>query len=527
VACRRPSLSSFTPRQLLQVAERVRESFGGDGGLDIGRLRLHGFVATTGTRPARWSCRLSAHSIGAGLAGILRGQRFRRLADTDLPNGFNGVEQLLRAATHHRLTLVYDAAGLLSRREIAYRLARNETKPSALTWAVAGASLAWEVGSEMSNIFDLVAAGDLSAIEAVIAADPGLLAARHPSGASPIAWSAYMGKPEIAARLAAAKGAIDPFEAIILGDLDALEGISRRPSGTEHAVAGRLPAAGAGGAVRPSAAVSSVSCHSPAISIDAPTTRGRVAATMQCGGGLEAIADGGSASARRCRPERHPANGFRPVHTAAQHGVRGDDGAPAAVRRRPLRPIRRWWRCRPCRKGRTHLAGAAAQGMKRRGAEARAHRQADGAASTLSGSINLRRCAMACGRLLRLQRERGCKAHSRGKGRSPTTHECGDKGHDRVGKSASPKPHDPKAVGPRLWCKQPLPEAKLRYRTEIACFGDQANLLGQGGRPIARRLAHVPSGTPGALPNAYFLSTGRHRRLFYGVGAPTLRAYRI
>lgn len=75
----------------------------------------------------------------------------------------------------------------------------------------------------MSSVFDMVAGNDLAGLEAALAADPGLAAARHDSGASLIAWSAYMGN---AAAIALVRGhlpALDPYEAIIVGDATALE----------------------------------------------------------------------------------------------------------------------------------------------------------------------------------------------------------------------------------------------------------------------------------------------------------------
>ncbi len=75
----------------------------------------------------------------------------------------------------------------------------------------------------MNSIFDLIATLDHASLAAAIDGDPGLLDARHVSGASPIAWAAYMGESDIAAYLRALQPGLDPFEAIILGDIAALE----------------------------------------------------------------------------------------------------------------------------------------------------------------------------------------------------------------------------------------------------------------------------------------------------------------
>lgn len=75
----------------------------------------------------------------------------------------------------------------------------------------------------MTSIFDLIATLDHASLAAAIDGDPAVLDTRHASGASPIAWAAYMGKSDIAAWLRALKPGLDPYEAIILGDVAAFE----------------------------------------------------------------------------------------------------------------------------------------------------------------------------------------------------------------------------------------------------------------------------------------------------------------
>ena len=90
----------LAPGELSQVAEGMGEGLVGDRRLDVGRLRLHALVADRGElaefvgHPAH----LPAHAIGAGLAGVVRRQRLRRLADADLADRLDGIKQLLRPA---------------------------------------------------------------------------------------------------------------------------------------------------------------------------------------------------------------------------------------------------------------------------------------------------------------------------------------------------------------------------------------------------------------------------------------------
>lgn len=75
----------------------------------------------------------------------------------------------------------------------------------------------------MSSVFDMVAGNDLAGLEAALAADPGLAAARHDSGASLVAWSAYMGNAAAVALVRGHLPSLDPYGAIIVGDAAALE----------------------------------------------------------------------------------------------------------------------------------------------------------------------------------------------------------------------------------------------------------------------------------------------------------------
>lgn len=74
------------------------------------------------------------------------------------------------------------------------------------------------------DIFELVARGDGDGVERLLAAEPALSAARHPSGASLLAWAHYVGQPQLVDRLPR-PGDLDPHDAIILGDTARVEAL--------------------------------------------------------------------------------------------------------------------------------------------------------------------------------------------------------------------------------------------------------------------------------------------------------------
>lgn len=75
------------------------------------------------------------------------------------------------------------------------------------------------------DIFDLIATGDIGGVERALAAEPGLTAARHPSGASLLAWAHYVGQPQLAETVRRGAGDLDPHDAIILGDTARLKNL--------------------------------------------------------------------------------------------------------------------------------------------------------------------------------------------------------------------------------------------------------------------------------------------------------------
>ena len=66
--------------------------------------------------------------------------------------------------------------------------------------------------------FDAVSRGDVAALRDALAADPAAAASRNASGASLLAWAAYMRNPDAVASIRDLLPAIDPYEACILGE---------------------------------------------------------------------------------------------------------------------------------------------------------------------------------------------------------------------------------------------------------------------------------------------------------------------
>lgn len=74
----------------------------------------------------------------------------------------------------------------------------------------------------MDDPFDLLAAGKLEGLEAVLEANPALARSRNASGASLLAWTHYAGRPEAAPLVRRHMEALDPYDAIIADDVEAI-----------------------------------------------------------------------------------------------------------------------------------------------------------------------------------------------------------------------------------------------------------------------------------------------------------------
>lgn len=72
------------------------------------------------------------------------------------------------------------------------------------------------------DLFDALAKGDLEAVTSGLAADPALATARNASGASLLAWAFYTGKPDAVPLIRPHVAKLDPYDAIIVDDIEAV-----------------------------------------------------------------------------------------------------------------------------------------------------------------------------------------------------------------------------------------------------------------------------------------------------------------
>ena len=88
--------------QFGQIVNGVLENQRRNGRLDIGGLGLHRLVADRRefAQLIGHAALLAAHAIGAGLAGVLGGQRLGSLPHPDPVDGREGVENLLGSPAH-------------------------------------------------------------------------------------------------------------------------------------------------------------------------------------------------------------------------------------------------------------------------------------------------------------------------------------------------------------------------------------------------------------------------------------------
>ena len=74
--------------------------------------------------------------------------------------------------------------------------------------------------ADAKTFFDAIRSGDLTQVQALLAADPSLASARNESGASPLLLSIYTGRRDIRELLLSSGATMDLAEAAAAGDLD-------------------------------------------------------------------------------------------------------------------------------------------------------------------------------------------------------------------------------------------------------------------------------------------------------------------
>jgi len=168
------------------------------------------------------------------------------------------------------------------------------------------------------DLFDSIRRGANEEILAAIALDPAAAATRNSDGASLITVAAYFGNTELVTALRKALARLDPYEAIIVGDLEALrsaigegwEPNTRSPDGfTPLALAVFFR-------------------HPEIFDLLLPLTRNvndQATNAQQVAALHAAVAVSDQKAAERllrvgADPNLPQADGFRPLHVSAQHG---------------------------------------------------------------------------------------------------------------------------------------------------------------------------------------------------------------
>ncbi len=186
-------------------------------------------------------------------------------------------------------------------------------------------SASYAYAKPMSDAFELVAKGDLDGLRAALSYDPGLVHSRHSSGASLVAWAAYMGNVGAISAVRAQLSDLDAYEAIILRDEARLAA----------ALAGGWDCNQRSGDGFTALALAAFFDNTEAFDLLLPLTSD-VDATAENPQGVAAIH---AAAAKRnagmvdkllragADPNRVQQDGFTPLHAAAQH----DDAMTAGL----------------------------------------------------------------------------------------------------------------------------------------------------------------------------------------------------
>ncbi len=170
----------------------------------------------------------------------------------------------------------------------------------------------------MANPFDLLAQGRLDELRGALAADPAAARLRNASGASLLAQAVYMGNAAAVTLVRAALPGLDPFEAIMLGDADAVRtALGRGWDANELAPDGFTPL-GLAAFFRQGEVFDILLPLTRDVNQQAQNPQG-VAALHAATAAREALMVEQLLRAG-ADPNLPQADGFLPIHVAAQHG---------------------------------------------------------------------------------------------------------------------------------------------------------------------------------------------------------------
>lgn len=177
----------------------------------------------------------------------------------------------------------------------------------------------------MSDVFDLLAKGQLADLDTTLQTYPELAASRHASGASLLAWAHYVGQPAAAALIRPRLPELDPHDAIIVGDADRVrEALSAGWDANAVAPDGFTPLGLAAFFNRPEI----FDLLLPVTrDVNEPAQNAQKVAALHAATSVRSAAMVEKLLRAGAKPDQIQADGFTPLHAAAQHG----DGAIAGL----------------------------------------------------------------------------------------------------------------------------------------------------------------------------------------------------
>lgn len=170
----------------------------------------------------------------------------------------------------------------------------------------------------MSDPFDLVGKGDLDLLRATLAAAPALAVARDASGASLLAWAFYTGRPEAVPVIRPHVDRLDPYDAIIIDDIDALrQALAEGWDGNARSADGFTPLALSAFFARPAI----FDLLLPATrDVNERATNGQQVAAIHAATAQRQTAMVEKLLRAGADPDLVQADGFTALHAAAMHG---------------------------------------------------------------------------------------------------------------------------------------------------------------------------------------------------------------
>jgi hypothetical protein len=168
------------------------------------------------------------------------------------------------------------------------------------------------------DVFDALAQGNLDGLTEALAADPSLAAARHASGASLLAWAYYVGKPAAVPLIRPHVAVLDPYDAIIVDDVDAVRAhLAAEWDGNARAPDGFTPLALAAFFRRPEIFELLLPLTRD---VNAPAQNAQRVAALHAATAMRDAAMAEKLLRAGALPDLAQADGFTPLHVAAQHG---------------------------------------------------------------------------------------------------------------------------------------------------------------------------------------------------------------